>query len=281
MLIELAIGDAYGCGFEYASENLHLNNLSGYVKHPRHSLYAGQYSDDTQMSLAIAELMIEGGEWETNRIIDKFIEVFKRDPRDGYSRGFQAILESINTREDFLYKVIPNSDKSGGAMRAGCCGLASTIDEVIRRATIQAAITHNTPAGKDAAVAAALMVHYFLYDVGEKAFLGSFIERLVPGDYGWDMPWEQKIGSKGWMDVRAAITAIKQTNTLADCLKWIVGLGGDVDTAGAITMIAASCSKEMGKNLPEVLFSTLENGKYGRDYIQHIDNKLFNMRGKV
>lgn len=38
MLLELAIGDAYGAGFEYADEMIALNDLSRYVKHPRHRL---------------------------------------------------------------------------------------------------------------------------------------------------------------------------------------------------------------------------------------------------
>jgi ADP-ribosyl-[dinitrogen reductase] hydrolase len=39
MLLELAIGDAYGAGFEYVDVEMvrRRNNLSGYVQHPRHS----------------------------------------------------------------------------------------------------------------------------------------------------------------------------------------------------------------------------------------------------
>lgn len=35
MLLELAIADAYGAGFEYADEMLVNNDLSQYVEHPR------------------------------------------------------------------------------------------------------------------------------------------------------------------------------------------------------------------------------------------------------
>lgn len=42
MLLELAIGDAYGAGFEYVNRHLieQFNNLSGYHHHPRHKAYA-------------------------------------------------------------------------------------------------------------------------------------------------------------------------------------------------------------------------------------------------
>jgi len=54
MMIQLAIGDAYGQGFEYANEMIKYNDLKTYVKHPRHSLPPGCYTDDTQQSIAIA-----------------------------------------------------------------------------------------------------------------------------------------------------------------------------------------------------------------------------------
>ncbi|MBD2060668.1 hypothetical protein H6F88_32515 [Oculatella sp. FACHB-28] len=48
MLLELAVRDAYGAGFESVSElALEHNNLSGYAGHPRHATRPGQYTDDT------------------------------------------------------------------------------------------------------------------------------------------------------------------------------------------------------------------------------------------
>ncbi len=60
MLLELAVGDAYGAGFEYADADTVAakNDLSHYVRHPRHRISPGRYTDDTQMSLAIAEAIL-------------------------------------------------------------------------------------------------------------------------------------------------------------------------------------------------------------------------------
>ncbi|MEG4964082.1 MULTISPECIES: ADP-ribosylglycohydrolase family protein [unclassified Microcoleus] len=46
MLIELAIGDAYGAGFEFVDrQTIELcNNLNGYIKHPRHDIQPGCYT---------------------------------------------------------------------------------------------------------------------------------------------------------------------------------------------------------------------------------------------
>ncbi|GAB4543754.1 MAG: hypothetical protein Tsb0014_37610 [Pleurocapsa sp.] len=67
MLLELAIADAYGAGFEYARNTFvtEHNNLINYVQHPRHHIKPGCYTDDTQMSIAIAETLIAKQPWTT------------------------------------------------------------------------------------------------------------------------------------------------------------------------------------------------------------------------
>ena len=170
MLLELAIGDAYGAGFEYVDRSIikRFNNLKEYRKHQKYDIGDGRYTDDTQMSLAIAELLVEGVEWTPLNIANKFVEVFKRDPREGYAGRFYQFLQEVKTGEEFLQKMHPESDKSGAAMRACPIGFIPDIQEVIRHATIQAKLTHNTPLGINAAVAAALMSHYFIYNHGGK-----------------------------------------------------------------------------------------------------------------
>src|SRR5437667_12197056 len=82
MLLELAIGDAYGAGFEYADTDIinHYNDLSSYRMHPRHHIQPGSYTDDTQMSLAIAEAIVAGEPWTPAMLAHKFVEAFQRDP---------------------------------------------------------------------------------------------------------------------------------------------------------------------------------------------------------
>ncbi|MBD1922804.1 ADP-ribosylglycohydrolase family protein [Microcoleus sp. FACHB-831] len=274
MLLELAIGDAYGAGFEYVSTQLinASNDLSGYVQHPRHKIKPGCYTDDTQMSLAIAETIVNQEPWTPEVLAKNFVTAFKRDPREGYASSFYYFLLKIRDGNDFLAKIIPTSDKSGAAMRAAPMGVFSTVEKVIEAARIQAAITHNTPDGINAAIAAALMSHYFIYQLGRKRDLGKFLESHVSGE--WSKPWQGKVKSKGWMSVRAAITAIERNNSMSQLLKDCIKYTGDVDTVAAIALAAASCSDEIAQDLPLHLTKTLENGEYGRDYIIELDNKL-------
>ncbi|HEY3787360.1 MAG TPA: ADP-ribosylglycohydrolase family protein, partial [Urbifossiella sp.] len=98
MLLEIAIGDALGAGYEYndaALEKNRSNLFSGFIQHAKHhGIKPGMYTDDTQMSIAIAEAIISGEPWQPRHIAAHFLSAFLRDPRDGYARGFQSFLET-------------------------------------------------------------------------------------------------------------------------------------------------------------------------------------------
>jgi ADP-ribosylglycohydrolase len=277
MLLELAVGDAYGAGFEYAPPNLirKHNTAAAYVQHPRHRIRPGCYTDDTQMSLAIAEALVSGQRWTPLNLAQRFVEVFHRDPREGYASGFYAFLQEVHSGEEFLARIRPDSEKSGAAMRAPPLGVLPTIGQVVDRCRVQAAITHNTTDGINAALASALMTHYFLYSLGPKEKLGAFLESQVPGP--WAAPWEGKVRSKGWMSVRAAITAVMRTSRLSDLLRDCIAFTGDVDTVAAIALAAASGSAEYEHDLAATLLTGLENDAYGKDYIVALDQQLLGL----
>jgi ADP-ribosyl-[dinitrogen reductase] hydrolase len=275
MLLELAIGDAYGAGFEYADREFveRYNDGETYRKHPRHDTRPGQYTDDAQMSLAIAEAILSGEAWTPENIADRFVEVFRRDPHSGYAQGFYHFLWATRSGAEFVANIRPDSEKSGAAMRAAPVGVFPTVEEVMDRCTLQAKLTHDTPDGIAAANAAALMTHYFLYDRGPKADLGLFLERYVPG-HRWSEPYAGKVRSKGWMSVRAAVTAVVECERLSDLLRRCIAFTGDVDTVATIALAAGSCSEEIKKDISPALVTGLENGPFGRDYIVSLDRKL-------
>jgi ADP-ribosylglycohydrolase len=277
MLLELAIGDAYGAGFEYVDAEVirSRNDLSEYVRHPRHAIRPGCYTDDTQMSIAVAEALLSGEPWTPQLLAAHFVTAFKRDPRQGYAGRFYDFLQTVGDGEEFLTRIIPTSEKSGAAMRAAPIGVLPDRREVIRRCRVQAAITHNTPEGINAALAAALLAHYCSYQLGPKEAVGRFLEAQVPG--AWADPWSGKVGSKGWMSVRAAITALMESESMSELLRRCIAFGGDVDTVATIALAAGSCSTEISQDLPDTLFWALENGPYGRDFLLDLDQRLLGL----
>ena len=277
MLVELAIGDAYGAGFEYADGyfvEAH-NDLSGYFQHPSYSVRPGCYTDDTQMSIAVAEAIVSGQKWTRELLAAKFVAAFKRDPHTGYAGGFYAFLVEVSDGQRFLAQIGGNSDKSGAAMRAAPLGIFPTVSEVLDKCRLQAAITHNTSDGINAACAAALMSHYFIYQLGPKEELGKFLEKHLPGN--WTKIWRGEVGSKSWISVQAAITAVIANDKMSDLLRNCIAFTGDVDTVATIALGAAANCLQIEQDLPAALLGDLENGRYGRDFLIKLDQNLMNL----
>jgi len=278
ILLFTALGDSYGAGFEYASDLIvsTFNDASGYVPHPKHKLAPGVYTDDTQMSLAIAEAMISGEPWTPMMLADRFVLAFKRDPRKGYAGHFYRFLKEVNSGGEFLEKIKNSSDKSGAAMRAGPLGVLPRIGDVLTKCRIQAALTHNTTDGMNAAMAASLLTHYFVHGLGPKATVGQFITDYVPGQ--WAVKWMGPVGARGWQSVRAAITSVEDCSSMTELLKRCISYTGDVDTVAAIALGAAAHCDEIVKDLPPALINGLENGTFGRDYLIDIDTQLMRLK---
>lgn len=281
MLVELAVGDAYGAGFEYADPAFvaERNTLRGYVQHPRHrGIRPGAYTDDTQMTLAIAELMVSGESWTRENIADAFVTAFRRDPREGYAGRFYDFLRSVQDGAEFLARIEPDSDKSGAAMRAGPIGLLPTVRDVLHHTEIQARITHDTPSGIASAQAAALAVHYCHHQLGPVSRVGRWVDEQVPGE--WARPWRGKVGSKGRMSVAAALTALAANTTLSGLLRECVAFTGDVDTVATVALAAAARSPEYARDLPRELLIGLEAGRYGRDHLARVNANLLDAAGR-
>jgi ADP-ribosylglycohydrolase len=280
MMIELAVGDSYGAAFEYSPLSFIEKHNTGvyYSKHPRHATPPGFYTDDTQMTLAIAEALISGERWNLLNLANRFVEVFKRDPRTGYAGSFYNFLkDDVTNGKEFLAKIRPTSDKSGAAMRTTPIGLCPTLGEVTEKATLQAKITHDTPDGIGAALAASYLVFYFHKDVGPIDKCPGWIGKEL--GLQWAAPWDGKVKTKGWMSVRAAITAVARNTSLTDLLIDCVSFTGDVDTVATIALAAASLSEDYEQDLEESLILGLENMAYGRNYLQMLDEQLFEKYG--
>lgn len=280
MLVELAIGDAYGAGFEYSPAEFvaEHNTLAGYVQRPgRFGITPGQYTDDTQMTLAIAELLLADEAWTSENLADRFVAAYHRDPREGYSSGFHALLRAHRTGAELRAALDPGSDRSGAAMRTTPIGLFADLEEVLRATETQARITHDTPAGIEAAFAAALAVHYCHHRIGPTREVATWVEhqlRRRGGTQEWARPWRGKVGGQGVMSARAALTALTGATRLSELLRECIAFTGDVDTVATIALAAASRAADIEQDLPGHLYDTLENGRYGRDHLAALDERL-------
>ena len=277
MLFELAIADAYGAGFEFNSEGLKYNDLSRYIKHPKHKGIPGRYTDDTQQSLAIAEAILEDDPWTAQSLASRLVEVFRRDPRKGYSSRVYSVLTKARTGSDLIMLLDSNSKSCGAAMRSVPIGLFKTEKEVLEKAALQAKITHNTSDAILSSQAVALLSHFFIYDLGEaRKDLVSYLQEWLPA-FTLGRKWKGKVSSDGLSVARAAISTILHCDarTLSALLQKAISFGGDVDSVAAIAVGVASCSSQQFlSDLPEHLILGLEDGDFGGTYLKALDEKL-------
>lgn len=317
MLLRIAQGDALGMATEYLDLGLREHQrakdealkFEHYVKHPVWNIPAGDYTDDTQMSIAVAKTLIlrdfelpkassvtgadsrteRGDEWEKvvtmrRTFATHFVRTFKKDPRPGYSKYFQEFLKSINTGagewadgDDFLVRCNPNSDKNGAAMRSVPIGVLPDPRLVLHVAREQARITHDTDGGRDSSEMVALMSHFALYHDAPLSDVHKFlapVRHISTGDRNlllWSgAPVE---GSDvGMKTARAVMTLISQEKTLMDIAQRAIEWGGDTDTVLAVAWGIASA--RMHEPLPAFLDEDLENGTHGRDYLVSLGSKL-------
>jgi ADP-ribosyl-[dinitrogen reductase] hydrolase len=270
MLLEIAIGDAYGAGFEF-TDAAHVaahNHLLGYVRNPAYpALLPGRYTDDTQMSLAVSEWLLDGRATAED-LADRFVLAYRRDPRPGYSRGLQAVLDDPGCVDGraLRSRLHGGSEKVGAAMRAVPLGLLPDRAGVVRACRLQAEVTH-TGAGVAAAVAVALSAHYAYQSLGPRANLLGYAADPGPGAAA-----DAREG--GLFIAWSSLSLVAEERSLAALLRRCVALGGDTDSAAAIALGVAALFSDTVHDLPAVLLTGLEAGPYGAGYLRALDAQL-------
>lgn len=291
MLLRIAQGDAFAAAVEYVKRKEHAELYSRielfetYEQHPTHrGLRPGMYTDDTQMSIAVAEALIQHPDDMTNEsFAERFYQAFKRDPRDGYSRGFQAILEESKSSSHLRQLLRPDSTKNGAAMRAVPIGVVKDPKKLISIASTQATVTHATWGGVNSAVSVALMSHFALYDRRDFSSMHQWCCGWSDAHKNFYDPWKGPVGGKGndprgletGMNTAWAVQTLLTTEgSLRDIMKRCIEWGGDTDSVASIAFGIAS-ARYQNETLPIFLERDLEpNGQFGVAYLKDLGKQL-------
>lgn len=152
---------------------------------------AGEYSDDTQLALAVARSISDTGEFEPERFAYEELPLWLHYQRGGGRSMKAAARGLIRRRADWLRNFYRqgqvdyrNAGANGAAMRALPIALAHGDDEsaVVRDAFLNALITHGHPRGLLGAILFALAVHHVLQQApgeGRKTVV-DYLRDLVP-----------------------------------------------------------------------------------------------------
>lgn len=245
------------------------------------------------MSIAVAEALLDATYLDIDRdpvvkltaehFAHCFFWAFKRDPRDGYSRGFQKILEEATSPTHLRQLITPNSTKNGAAMRAVPIGVIPDPFRVMSIAGIQAAVTHATGEGISSAVAVALMSHYALYDRRGFSSLTGWGNQYCPVFEYFREPWVGPVKAParhssfdvGLNTAWAVHTLLVEETSLKGMMRRVLEWGGDTDSVASIAWGIASCRMQ-DEALPEFLERDLEpeNSRYGVAYLKQLGKQL-------
>jgi len=276
MLLVIAMADAYGAGFEFTEPEYIEDNhcLTKYHQPWFDKRPAGSYTDDTQMTIAICELMIEHQKnWTKKLVADYFLKAFKRDPRQSYSDNFYHFLLRTQNGEEFIDNIYADSIRNGSAMRSVPLGLIKNKQEMLEKAKIQASVTHDTHEGVVASQAVSLAVYYFVNKIGNKSGLFEYVCLETNEFFREDKT--DKTDCDAIDTVDAVLTVLSQSNSLTEILDNSVKLGGDTDSVACIACGIAYFSDEFSRDFPDFLNQEIENGEYGKDFIIQLNDKLF------
>lgn len=138
------MGDAYGAGFEFAprEKNDRSNPLMMFVPHET-GMAAGHYTGDTQMSIAVCEVLLSGGSMSSDEFADAFVRCYRRDPRRGYAKGLQGLFDQSQNGQHFRSLIRRGSRRNGAAMRSAPLGLLASVSQVAKVSHSQAIVTHD------------------------------------------------------------------------------------------------------------------------------------------
>ncbi len=153
----LSVGDAFGQRFFYPPS---VESLIAERALPRPPW---PYTDDTEMALAIVEVLAHRGRIDQDALASAFARRYRVDPDRGYGGMAHEILGAIGAGTPWSVaagRVFGGmgSMGNGGAMRSAPIGAywADDWDAVVQHACASAAVTHAHPEGQAGAIAVAI-----------------------------------------------------------------------------------------------------------------------------
>lgn len=153
----LTVGDAFGERF-FVPDEL----ASEWIRRRQMPEPPWAYTDDSEMAIAIVELLAERGHVDQSLLARAFVRRFIADPDRGYGAGAYRLLEQVRTGtpwEEASRSLFggQGSMGNGGAMRVAPLGafFADDLLAVVREARLSAQVTHAHIEGQAGAVAVA------------------------------------------------------------------------------------------------------------------------------
>jgi ADP-ribosylglycohydrolase len=293
----LAVGDAMGMPLEFLTrEEIRARYgcaVRDYVRpksgHPCERLRPGQYTDDTQMALALAKAIIDKGGYDPHAFKRRLIEW--HNCKDHRAPGRTCIESAYRLVQGLPYKEAGERDAAGcgSAMRVAPLALVYDEKELVKHSNSQSIMTHRDARASIGSILTAYIVNKLLkHDAAgfdRFAFLKMIIRlaEIIEEKFNFkrmefslllkefpallDREFEDgitRIGTSGYVvqTVLAAFYAfLHDSADFETCIVNAVNQGGDADSIGAI---AGAFSGALNGiiSIPERWLCNLENREY-------------------
>ncbi len=254
-LVGLAVGDALGMPFETASMfDARLLSWDGSFQPSEfHKLKPGQWTDDTMMSLCLAQSLVERQGYDAVDAAARYLAWYKSGDHRGMGNTTREALRRLSIGDDWTISGQQGAQGNGTAMRAGVLGAyyKATPNSAADFARIDATITHRSLEAEEGSVAIAVGVAY-LCDAAQKwPTLEKVIAALRPSkvrdglvkvaslyrdklNIGSVLGDSLQTGAHVVQTVPAAFAAFMLTSSYMEGVDASIRAGGDTDTTAAI-----------------------------------------------
>jgi ADP-ribosyl-[dinitrogen reductase] hydrolase len=240
--IGLAIGDAMGAPLEGLPPRpiAVTEMLGGGI----HGTLPGQYTDDTLQALALAETLIRCQRLDVDDFVGRLIQVYRAHP-EFFGPTSRTVLDLIEDGLDpgaaatRAHETRGGSRSNGSVMRGIPVGVFYPPGEVREMSLAASRITHLDPAAGEASAVINRMVSGMCRGEGVDEAFGAAVAacrdaelKAMLEDYR-AYPPEPSLDAV--LCTHCATRILLEAPSLRDAIVRAVNLGGDADTAGAIT----------------------------------------------
>lgn len=291
-LLGLAIGDAMGGKFEAQSADAiraRFPSMESLIAYPQEEIW---YTDDTQMTIGIAETLVAHGQIVEEHLCAAFVANYV--PSRGYGRGARAVLEAMENGRDYRqvaeHYFPGGSYGNGAAMRVAPIGLffRDDLTQVAIQAERSALPTHRHPLGIEGAqllaLAVALCSRMKAFD--RATFFAELLATCQSAAYRAKLEEAARVASphelarlgnriEALESVPTAIASFALSpESFEATIAHVIFLGGDTDTLAA--MAGALSGAYLGAaRLPQQLVGLLESSPKGRSFLVELGDLLF------
>lgn len=259
-LIGLAVGDYLGMPVEYMSKDK-INRVFKDGKLVPMDCYhrggekkpAGYYTDDTSLSICIAESLIEVGFDEKDQF-RKFQKWFN----DGYATPYgdkafgigqntlRVLLSGDPDKLETQLKHNPKKGGNGALMRCSPIGLAYHKDplDLMEKTCQSTIITHNNEMAVWSSITHNMFIRYALLSYKKEGFIDTFLKEYpyCPNELKSCLKTdfvtldENSLETTGYTlnTLKISLYSFLTTNNYEDCISKAIFVGGDTDTQAAV-----------------------------------------------